>query len=98
MPLGAPSVLALATAAGSYFGPILPNDAHARLMGVMEHATRDVAVLAIKAQGRAALVLLADELDDSMLGTRHLDQVARAAGEALSRILHAASLAPPPRS
>jgi hypothetical protein len=98
LPLGAPSVLALATAAGSYFGPILPNDAHARLMAVMEHATRDVAVLAIKAQGRAALVLLADELDDSMLGTRYLDQVARAAGEALSRILHAASLAPPARS
>jgi hypothetical protein len=98
LPLGAPSVLALATAAGSYFGPILPNDAHARLMGVMERATRDVAVLAIKAQGRAALVLLADELDDSMLGTRHLDQVARAAGEALSRILRAASLVPPARS
>ena len=98
LPLGAPSVLALATAAGSYFGPILPNDAHARLMAVMEHATRDVAVLAIKAQGRAALVLLADELDDSMLGTRYLDQVARAAGEALSRILHAGSLVPPPRT
>ena len=98
LPLGAPSVLALATAAGSYFGPILPNDAHARLMAVMEHATRDVAVLAIKAQGRAALVLLADELDDSMLGTRYLDQVSRAAGEALSRILHASSLAPPTRS
>jgi hypothetical protein len=98
LPLGAPSVLALATAAGSYFGPILPNDAHARLMAVMEHATRDVAVLAIKAQGRAALVLLADELDDSMLGTRYLDQVARAAGEALGRIIHAASLAPPSRA
>ena len=54
-------------------------------------------MLAVKAQGRAALVLLADELDDSMMGTRHLDQVARAAGEALSRILRATSLAPPPR-
>jgi len=33
------------------------------------------------------MLLLADELDDTLLATRRMDELARAAGEALSRLI-----------
>ncbi len=53
----------------------------------MGHSSADVAAIAVRAGGRPALVLLADELEDTLLGTRFLDELAKAVGEALSRLL-----------
>lgn len=83
----APSVLATAVATGAYLGRIPITASHAELLGVMGHATDDVAVVPVKVKGRAALVVVADELEDTMLATRRADELGRAAGESLARLL-----------
>ena len=82
-----PSVLATATATSIYLGPIPPTPAHAALLAVMGAAGPDVAAIAVRAAGRPAMVLLADELGDTLTGTRRMDELARAIGEALGRLL-----------
>ena len=61
--------------------------AHAPLLALMGRSSADVAAIAVRAGGRPALVLLADELEDTLVGTRFLDELAKAVGEALSRLL-----------
>jgi hypothetical protein len=53
----------------------------------MGSAGPDVAAVAVRAHGRPAMLLMADELGDTLHGTRRMDELARAAGEALSRLL-----------
>jgi hypothetical protein len=53
----------------------------------MGSASRDVAAVSVRVAGRPVMVLLVDELADSMSGTRRMDELARAAGEALARLL-----------
>lgn len=87
IPAEQPSVLATATATTLYLGPIPATPAHEALLAVMESASDDVAVVAARVAGRPALILLVDSLDDTMLGTRFLIELAAAAGDALTRIL-----------
>ena len=53
----------------------------------MHGAARDVAAVPIRVSGKTAVVILADELGDTMLATRRLEELARAAGEAFGRIV-----------
>jgi hypothetical protein len=46
-----------------------------------------VAVYVAKVKGRPTIVLLADQLDDTLLGTRALGEISKRAGEALTRML-----------
>jgi hypothetical protein len=87
IPGDVPSVLATASATSFYLGPIPSTPGHAALLRLMDTASNDVAAVAVRVSGRAAMVLLADELDDTMLGTRFLDELARAASDTLSRFL-----------
>ena len=87
IPLDQPSVLATAAATSLYLGPIPSTPAHAPLLMLMGRASFDVAAIAVRVGGRPALVLLADDLEDTLLGTRFLDELAKAIGEALSRLL-----------
>ncbi len=87
VPADLPSVLATATATAIYLGPIPPTPAHESLLRVMERASPDVAAVTVRVAGRAALVLLADDLDDTMIGTRFLVELARAVGDALARLI-----------
>jgi hypothetical protein len=89
VPHDQPSILATATATSVYLGPIPNTPAHKPLLSVMRTASKDVAAVAVRARGRAAMLLLADELADTLMGTRRMDELARAAGEALSRLLAA---------
>lgn len=89
IPTGQPSILATATATGVYLGPVPGTPAHAPLLAVMGSAGPDVAAVAIRVAGRPVLVLFADELGDTMIGTRSMDELARAVGDALTRILAA---------
>lgn len=82
-----PSVLATAAATAMYLGPIPSTPPHEGLLRIMERASHDVAAIAVRVQGRPALVLLADEFEDTMTGTRFLGELARAVGEALTRLL-----------
>ncbi len=87
IPLDQPSVLATAAATSLYLGPIPSTPAHAPLLVLMGRASFDVAAIAVRVGGRPALVLLADNLEDTLLGTRFLDELARGIGDALSRLL-----------
>jgi hypothetical protein len=82
-----PSVLATATATAMYLGPIPPTAAHERLLRVMERSSPDVAAVAVRVAGRAVLVLLCDDLNDTMVSTRYLTELAKTVGEALTRLL-----------
>ena len=85
--LDADSVLDAAVREGIYLGPIRKDRVHASLLAVMGGASRDVAIVPIRVVGKIAVVILADELGDTMLGTRRLEEIARAAGDAFARIV-----------
>jgi hypothetical protein len=87
VPLEAQSVFDEAVREGLYLGPIRHDEVHAMLLHVMRSATRDVAVVPIRVSGKTAVIIVADELGDTMVATRRLEEVARAAGEAFTRIL-----------
>lgn len=89
VPHDQPSILATAAATSLYLGPIPATPAHALLLEVMGHVSSDVAAIAVRAGNRPAMVLLADQLGDPMLGTRRMDELAKATGAALSRLLAA---------
>jgi hypothetical protein len=87
IPLESPSVFDEAVREGLYLGPIRHDDVHASLLHVMRGASRDVAVVPIRVSGKTAVVLMADELGDTMLATRRLEELSRAAGDAFARIV-----------
>ena len=70
-----------------YLGGIFEDDAHRPLLAVMGTATRDVGVCAVKVGGKTAMLIVADELADTALSTKHMDAIASAAGEALARLV-----------
>lgn len=82
-----PSVLATAAAEGTYLGAVVPSEAHAPLLRALGRASRDVAVTPVKVSGRPALLVLADELGDTALSTKRMEDLSRAAGAALTRIV-----------
>jgi hypothetical protein len=84
-----PSIFTTAMNEGLYLGAIRHDDVHAELLRVMRGASRDVAVAPIRVQGKAAVVVIADDLGDTMIATRRLEEIARAAGEAFARIVKA---------
>jgi hypothetical protein len=70
-----------------YLGPIRYDEVHAPLLRVMRNPSRDVAAVPVRVSGKTAVVILADELGDTMIGTRRLEELAKAAGEAFARIV-----------
>ena len=87
IPHSAPNILATATAAGFYLGPVPSTPGHAALLAVMGRVGPEVAVHVAKVSGKPAVLLIADGLEDTMLGTRALGEMARVAGLTLGRIL-----------
>lgn len=81
------SVLDEAVRDGLYLGPIRLDEVHAPILHIMRGASRDVAVVPIRVAGKTAVVMIADELGDTMLATRRLEELSRAAGEAFTRIV-----------
>jgi hypothetical protein len=67
----------------------IPKDAtHAPLLAVMKSPPRgEVGLVAVRVGGKPVALLMADELGDASLGTRRLQELAAAAGEALERLL-----------
>ena len=87
IPLEATSAFDEAVRDGLYLGPIRHDEVHGALLHVMRGASRDVAVVPIRVSGRTAVVVVADELGDTMLATRRLEELAHAAGDAFARIV-----------
>jgi len=67
----------------------IPKDAtHAPLLAAMTVAPRgEVALATVKVDGKAVALLLADEMGDTLVVTRRMEELARVAGEALGRLL-----------
>jgi hypothetical protein len=87
VPLDAASVFDRAAREGLYLGPVRHDAIHASLLHAMRSVTRDVALVPIRVREKTAVIIVADELGDTMLATRRLEEIARAAGEAFTRIL-----------
>jgi hypothetical protein len=87
LPIDSPTALSQAIHEGSYLGPLRHDASHAPLLSVMKSASRDVAVLPIRVTGRTVAIVLADELGDTMLSTRRIEEIVHAAGEAFTRIV-----------
>jgi hypothetical protein len=89
IPPDQPSIFATAAVTSLYLGPIPSTPAHAELLRIMKHASSDVAAAAVRTAGRPAMILVADELNDTMIGTRRMDELARHVGISLSRLIGA---------
>ncbi|WP_438020969.1 hypothetical protein WMF18_18700 [Sorangium sp. So ce315] len=89
LPMDQPSVLATAVATHLYVGPIPGTPTHAPLLDVMVNPSLDVAAVAVQVVGRPAMILVADRIIDASSGARRMVELARAVGEAFSRILSA---------
>lgn len=87
VPLEETSVFDRAIREDVYLGPVRYDEVHAPLLRIMRNPTRDVAVVPIRVSGRTAVIIMADELGDTMIGTRRLEELARAAGDAFARIV-----------
>jgi hypothetical protein len=96
IPVKFPSALSIAITNGHYLGPLYKSEAHDPILEIMGTASRDVAAYPVRVKGRAALVILADELGDTMLATRRLEELATVAGETLSRFMREQSAPPIP--
>jgi hypothetical protein len=88
LPLASPGVLTDAIAESLYLGPLTERPSDAKLLRFMLTASTDVVAAPVKIVGKPALVLLADDLGDTLIGTKRAEDLARAAGHALARILH----------
>ena len=84
--LATPSLLTTVLGGGVYLGPLLGAVA-APFLQVMKSTTEDFAIAAVRVSGRPALVIVADELGDTLVATQRIEELARGAGEALERIL-----------
>ncbi len=87
IPLDSNSIFDRAVREDLYLGPIRQDDVHAPLLRVLQSPSRDVAAVPIRVSGKTAVIIVADELGDTMLSTRRLEELARAAGEAFARIV-----------
>lgn len=88
IPLDAASLFTRAVEGGTHLGRLAKIDAHAALFEVMHGApANEVAVTGIRIEGRPGLVVLADEVGDTLIATRRLDELARVAGDAFAALL-----------
>ncbi|MEO8874176.1 MAG: hypothetical protein ABI461_01205, partial [Polyangiaceae bacterium] len=83
----APSIFSTAAAGRTYLGPIYRDRVTAPLLDVMGSTSRDVAVTPVRVLGKTAVLVVADELTDTMFGTKSMEDLARATGEALARLV-----------
>ncbi len=88
IPIRTPAEWTAVLGGGVHLGP-LAGIVCSPLLRVMRTATEDVAILAVRIGDRPAVLLVADELGDTMLATKRMEELARAAGEALLRIVRA---------
>jgi hypothetical protein len=80
-------VLDRAIGEGAYLGRLVPADANDALQEWLGPSVGEVYARPVVVSGRPALVLLLASLQTSALATRRADELARAGGTALERIL-----------
>jgi hypothetical protein len=80
-------VLDRAVDEGAYLGRLVPADANGALEHWLGPSVGEVYARSVVVSGRPALVLLLASLEASALATRRADELARAGGAALERIV-----------
>lgn len=85
--LVSPSIFSTAAAGRTYLGPLYRDRVSAPLLDVMGSASRDIALTPVRVLGKTAVLVLADELSDTMLGTKAMEELSKATGEALARLV-----------
>jgi hypothetical protein len=88
IPIRAPNLLTAVLSGSVHLGPLMGTFA-APLLRVMRTSSRDVAMSAVRVGDRPAVLIVADELGDTALATKRIDELSRAAGDALLRVLRA---------
>ena len=86
IPASIPSILATAAATGFYLGPVPRTAAHATLHAFLGDGG-EVAASPVRIEGVLAMVLLLGDLGDSMIATRRAEELAKAAGESLAKVV-----------
>lgn len=81
------TVFAHAASQGWYFGPIPATEGHEQLVALLPDSSSEVAIVAVRLQGRPAMLILATQLIDSMIATRIAERLANASAKALLRVL-----------
>ena len=80
------TVLSHAALHGWYFGTVPTDAAHQWLADIAPPAGSEIAIVAVRILGRAAMLIVAMELFDSLMATRTAEQVAHATSSALLRV------------
>ena len=83
------TVFAHAAAEGWYVGLIPRTDAHGQLLSLVPDPDGEVAVIAVRLLGRAAMLILAAQMVDTLIATRTAERLAQASAKALIRVLRA---------
>ena len=94
IPMRVPSFLAAAATVGQYVGPLLRNAQHEPFLPFMRSPRPDVVAIAIRAAARPAVILVAHEVGDQIKAMPFLHDIARAAGDALEKIVLTARSGP----
>jgi hypothetical protein len=81
------SVFSHAASEGWFFGAIPRNAVHEPLHSLLSHEDTEVTIVAVRIQGRAAMLILGAELIDTLIATRTAERVAHASAKALLRVL-----------
>jgi hypothetical protein len=87
IPVAASSLFSQALGGGTHLGRLTRTEALAPLLAAIGDTSAEVAVSGIVVGGRPTLLVLSDELGDSLLATQRLDEIARTAGTSLSNIV-----------
>lgn len=83
------TVFAHAAAEGWYVGAIPGTAAHREILSFVPDPDAEVAVVAVRLLGRAAMLILATQMIDTMIATRTAERLAQASAKALIRVLRA---------
>ncbi len=81
------SVFSHAASEGWYFGAIPRDAVHEPLHSLLSHVDTEVTIVAVRIEGRAAMLILGAELIDTLIATRTAERVAHASARALLRVL-----------
>ena len=89
LPMTMSGVLGVALTSPSAELARIPKDGtHAPLLAAMTSApAREVGMVAIRVDSKAVALVLADDMDDALVGAQRLELVARVAGQSLARLL-----------
>lgn len=87
IPADRPSVLLTATEGGRYLGPLPRTPVHEPLGALLGEGRDEIAVETVAVSGRPVLISLIAGFESAYLVTRRSEELARAAGVALERIV-----------